>query len=350
MICDTHWGARSDNLALLDYKKRFLTEVFFPTLDEYNVTEIAHLGDLVDRRKYINIHTASRIREDFLDPLLDSGRTLHIIPGNHDVFFKNTNKVNVLKEFVESRKGINIYYEPTEISFGNTQVLMLPWINSENESDCLSAIKTTKAPVVFGHLALQGFEMHRGSFCDDGHDANIFEKFDKVLSGHFHHKSTYYNINYLGNPFEMTWNDYADSKGFHLFDTDTRELTYISNPFKLFKKIHYNDEGKQFKEVMNINFEEYANSYVKVIVGAKTNPYLYDTFIQKLEGSNPIDVKAVDDHLNLYLENDNEIIDQTESTLDILTKTIPQSNIPEEYQNDLAFLFRNLYADANLIG
>jgi DNA repair exonuclease SbcCD nuclease subunit len=307
------------------------------------------LGDIVDRRKYVNIHTASRMREDFLDPLKDMGIVLHIIPGNHDVYYKDSNRVNVLKELVEGRPDTHIYYDPTEVDFGNTKVLMVPWICAENEKVCLNAIKKTKAPVVFGHLALQGFEMHRGSFCEDGHDANIFERFDKVLSGHFHHKSTYYNINYLGNPFEMTWNDYNDAKGFHLFNTDTRELKYISNPFKLFKKVHYNDEGKQFKEVMNINFNEYANSYVKVIVGAKTNPYLYDSFIQKLESVNPIDLKAVDDHLNLALENDNDIINQTESTLDILTKTIPQSNIPEDYQNDLATLFRNLYADANLI-
>lgn len=335
---------------MLDYKKRFLNEVFFPTLKQHSISEICHLGDLVDRRKYINIHTASRMREDFLDPLMAAGITMHIIPGNHDVYFKDSNRVNVLREFVEGREKVNVYYEPTEISLGNTDVLMLPWICAENEKESLKSIKKTKCQIVFGHLEMQGFEMHRGSFSEHGYETEIFSKFDKVLSGHFHHKSTYSNIYYLGNPFEMTWNDYNDSKGFHLFDTDTRELTYVSNPFKLFKKIHYNDDGKQFKEVMNIDFQSYANSYVKVIVGSKTNPYLFDSFIQKLEEANPIDVKAVDDHLNLSLENDKDIIDQTESTLEILTKTVSQSGVPEEYQNDLETLLRSLYTEANILG
>ena len=349
LISDTHFGARSDNLALLDYKKRFFDNIFFPYLDSHNIQEICHLGDIVDRRKYINIYTANRMRVDFLEPITNSGRIMHIIPGNHDVYFKNSNSVNALEELIHGMSNIKIHMHPTEIALGNTPVLFLPWICEENEDECLAAVSSTNCQVLFAHLELQGFEMNVGNFCSQGHDALLFEKFKLVCSGHFHHKSTYGNINYLGNPFEMTWADYGDAKGFHIFDTDTRALAYVSNPYKLFRKLHYTDVTKTFEEVMDVDFDQYANTYVKVIVATKTNPYLYDCFIQKLEEAGPIDVKSVDDHLNVGLQADIDIVNQSEDTLDILTKTVRGAGIAEQYQKPLEDLLRMLYNEANLM-
>jgi DNA repair exonuclease SbcCD nuclease subunit len=51
-----------------------------------------------------------------------------------------------------------------------------------------------------------------------------FLKFELVMSGHFHTKSQKGNITYLGNTYQMYWNDYADQRGFHIFDTDTLKL------------------------------------------------------------------------------------------------------------------------------
>jgi len=349
LISDTHFGARNDNIALLDYKKKFLDTVFFPYLDKHHITDICHLGDLVDRRKYINIYTASRMRQDFIEPIIKSGRFLYIIPGNHDVYYKNSNVVNVLEELLPVSDYISYFLHPTEMLFGNTKIFFMPWICEENQEECFEAINKTKAQVMFSHLELQGFEQQRGNFCKHGFDPNLFKKFDVVASGHFHHKSTYYNINYLGNPFQMTWADYDDPKGFHIFDTDTRELQFIANPYKLFQKIHYNDEGRTFKQVMNVDFSKYRDCYVKIIVGAKTNPFLYDSFIQKLEEHDPIDAKAVDDHLNMSLENDEDIITEAESTLDILIKTVEQSAIPVDYRSDLDNLLIGLYNEASII-
>lgn len=349
IITDTHFGARSDNLALLDYQKKFLDDVFFPTLDKHNITEVCHLGDLVDRRKYINIQTAHRMRTEFISPLLKSGRKLHIIPGNHDVYYKNSNYVNSLEELLHGMNGINIYFTPTDINFDSVSIMFLPWITEDNHELCMKAVNDTKSQVLFGHLQLLGFEMERGRFSDSGFESSLFHKFDLVCSGHFHHRSVYNNINYLGNPFEMTWADYDDPKGFHIYDTKTRSLQFIRNPYRLFQKINYSDEGKTVNDVLNVNFKQFANSYVKVIVQSKTNAYLFDLFIQKIEKEGAIDVKAIDDHLNLALDLDGDIINEAESTLDILTKTVKQTDVPEDYQVDLENLLRDLYGEANIL-
>jgi DNA repair exonuclease SbcCD nuclease subunit len=238
LICDTHWGVRNDSLIMHNQMKKFLDEVFFPTIDFQNIDTIIHLGDLVDRRKYINYFTAKRLRDDFLNPLKDRNITMHIIAGNHDTFYKNTNNVNALRELVVGKyDNVHVYDDkPAEVLFDDVPVLMLPWICDDNMEASMRAINTSKAPIVMGHLELVGYEMYRGHVSDEGFDSKIFDRFDIVCSGHYHTRSNSNNIFYLGTPAQYTWSDYSDAKGFNILDTQTRSLEFIENPYQVFRK------------------------------------------------------------------------------------------------------------------
>ena len=96
IITDTHAGIRGDASWMLDYQEAFYRDVFFPKLLSENIKVLFHLGDLFDRRKYINFVTLKRTREMFLRKLADYNIKMYIIPGNHDVCFKSTNEVNSL--------------------------------------------------------------------------------------------------------------------------------------------------------------------------------------------------------------------------------------------------------------
>ena len=54
LINDTHAGARGDSLLFNEFFFKFWEGTFFPYLKENNIKQIIHLGDVVDRRKYIN--------------------------------------------------------------------------------------------------------------------------------------------------------------------------------------------------------------------------------------------------------------------------------------------------------
>jgi DNA repair exonuclease SbcCD nuclease subunit len=324
LITDTHWGARGDSPAFAEYFNRFYYEQFFPYLAANGISRIFHLGDIVDRRKYINFVTARHLRK-FVEHCDSSGIRLDVIVGNHDTSFKNTNEVNSMRELFEhSTYDIHYYSDPAVVDVDGTNIAVLPWICSGNYEESMQFINNTNAQILFGHLELAGFEMYKGAVNDHGFDSKIFDKFDTVCSGHFHHKSTRGNINYLGAPYEMSWSDYNDPRGFHVFDTETRELEFVRNPLTMFNKVHYHDQDKTLDEIMDMDFDHYKGSYVKLIVHTKTNPYWFDMFVDKIEKAGVLDLQVVDDNLNLQLEDDGDIVNEAEDTLTVLNKVVDQ--------------------------
>ena len=94
LLNDTHFGVRNDSDAFRQHQVDFLENQFFPYLKEHKIKTLIHLGDVVDRRKFINHQTASTFRKVFFDKLWQEKIDTHIIIGNHDTYFKNTNEVN----------------------------------------------------------------------------------------------------------------------------------------------------------------------------------------------------------------------------------------------------------------
>ena len=248
-----------------------------------------------------------------------------MIIGNHDTYYKNTNEINSMRELYGTSKydNLHVYYDkPEAVQFHGLDILMTPWICTGNYEESMEIIKETKAQVLFGHLEIKGFEMYKGAVNDHGFDRSVFDRFDVVCSGHFQHRSTDGCINYLGAPYEITWSDYNDPRGFHVFDTDTRTLEFIQNPLTMFYKLHYNDAGKIMEEVVNEPFDKYYNKFVKVIVSEKNNPYWFDMYIDKLEKAGPFHVQVVEDHLHLDLVEDDDIVNEAEDTMTILSKYV----------------------------
>lgn len=327
----------------LDHQKKFLDDVVIPTLKERNISNIIIPGDLVDRRKYINFNTLHRMKKDFFEPL--NGCTFTILAGNHDVFHKNTNEINALSELLGDLKGVFDIYEPAEFKFGDRLVLFLPWINSENMAECLERVKTTKATICVAHLELSGFEMHAGHVCEHGMGKSIFEKFDLVISGHFHKKSRQGNIVYVGAPWEMTWSDYDCPRGFHVLDTDTLELEFIRNPYSLFQRIIYNDKDTDSKDILEmVDRMHFSGVYCKVIVEEKTNPYWFDLFLSRIESQGPYDLKIVDQSKNQIQTDD--VVDQAEDTLSIINKAVDKLDDVSVDRQSLKNLFSGLYKQA----
>ena len=314
---------------------------------EHNIDTIYHFGDTVERRKFINYLTLHRFREMFMDKCSEHNIKLHMLVGNHDIYFRNTNAVNSADELFSSRyDNLTIYSEATEVEFDGIPLALVPWINSTNYADTMEFLGKTKAQILFGHLELKGFEMYRGIKNDHGMDTAAFDKFDMVCSGHFHHKSSRKNINYLGSPYETNWNDYNDRRGFHIFDSETRELEFIQNPYRMFHKVFYDDTDVKFETLMErYDFSEYKDTFVKFIVQAKNNPYWLDKVLDSLYKANPIDVSIVEDNKHMDLLTEDEIINEAEDTLSTINKCVDRMETDVD-KSRLSQLFTSLYVEA----
>ena len=318
LLNDTHFGARNDNPAFVKYFNRFYDEIFFPYIIQNDIKTLIHLGDVVDRRKFINFNTAHNFQENFWKRLWDLKIDTHIILGNHDTYYKNTNKVN-FTHLIKTFDGENepwIYDKPATVNFDGLDILLLPWICPETEEESIYEIDNSHAEVCMGHLEIKGFEMHKGHFQEVGLEMDQFKRFDKVLSGHYHRKSDNGTIYYLGTQYEITWSDYQCPKGFHIFDTDTRELTRISNPLTMFEKIIYNDTKQSYT---NMDISKYKDKHLKVIVEEKTDTNQFGEFIDRLHNEiNTHEVNVIEDSYNINATADVNIIDQGEDTLTFL--------------------------------
>ena len=334
VITDTHFGCRNDSQAFMDYFRKFYEEIFFPTLQEQGIDTIIHMGDVVDRRKFINWKTVYQMREMFFDVCYERNINLHLVTGNHDTYFRNTNQVNSLSGLrLADKENFTVYEKSTEIKLDGTKIFIQPWICDENKEESLKAIEETNSQLLFGHLEVKGFEMHAGQYSQSGVDASMFKKFDMAFSGHFHHKSDNGNIYYLGNPYQITWSDYKDPRGFHIFDTETRELEFILNPFEMFHKIHYDDEKMTLESIQNEDYSGYKNCYIKLVIVNKKNPFWFDTLMDKLYAVDVADI-SIAENFDQDLNIEDDMINEAEDTLTILSKYVNSLNIDNKKELD----------------
>jgi DNA repair exonuclease SbcCD nuclease subunit len=340
LVTDTHFGARSDSIPFDNFFRKFYDETFFPEIDRRGIKTIFHLGDCFDRRKYINFNTLSSCRDYFFSAAKQRGIEVVMIVGNHDTFFKNTNAVNSPGLLLNDYDNVTAYSGHVENNVDGTSILQMPWICTDNYDECMKAIKVSNSQVLFGHFEIAGFQMYKGHENDEGFDPKLFEKFDLVCSGHFHHRSSKGNITYLGNPYEMTWADYDDARGFHIFDTGTRELEFIQNPNNIFTKIYY-DDTKDF----GYGAENFADKHIKLIVVNKTDYYKFDQFVDSIYKANPLELKIVEDMSEFEAQALGDEPVDVEDTLTLLSQYVDAIET-EADKDKIKTLMKTLYVEA----
>jgi DNA repair exonuclease SbcCD nuclease subunit len=341
ILGDVHIGIRGDAIAFHEYYREFYLKTFFPYLIENDIRHVVQLGDLFDRRKYISYQSLALSKKYFFDQFVKHNIECHVLLGNHDVFFKNTLEVNspdlLLQEY---QKNIIIYNEPSSWQ----GIDIIPWICKDNEKEIMNFILNSANDVCFGHFELAGFEMDRGNICHEGMDAELLKKYDVVLSGHFHHKSSKGNITYVGTPSEHTWADYNDERGFHIFDTETRELTFIPNPNKMFYKIQYNDDDMYYNDIVNADYSYLTGKYLKIVVEKRNNSFLFDTLIDSITKAAPQELSVVEDFSEIVNAEDVDV-DQAEDTITILNKYVDGLTLPVE-SDKIKTVLREVYNEA----
>lgn len=272
IIGDFHLGIKSFDLTFFENQKIFFLDQLIPYMKENEIKRIYQLGDFFDNRKIIDVNFLYEVIE-LLNEMQSRLPELEmiILLGNHDIYFRDSLKVSMIKMLAEQFDFIRIIEEPTMI--GNIQ--LFPWLveNKLNKEDI-------KGDVIMGHFEIKDFDMVRGHQCEDGIDGDIFEG-KTVLSGHFHLKGDRSNIHYIGTPYQLTWGDFGDRRGFYVMHG--ADLMFIQNDLsRIFVKIIFNSKEsiiikfyddyelqlniEEFIEFVDKNSEELKRFFLKIIV------------------------------------------------------------------------------------
>src|SRR6056300_429521 len=340
ILGDTHFGVRGDSLKFHDYYRKFYENEFFPYLEKNNITNVIQLGDLFDRRKYINFNTLALSKAYFFDRIAAQNISFYTLLGNHDIFWKESLEVSstglVLGEY-----DIHLIDKPSVINIDGTTIDMIPWICKENQKEVFEYIDQSKSDLCFGHFEIAGFPMYKGMVVHHGLSHEMFSKYERVLSGHYHTRSKQENIEYVGTPYEMTWQDYNDPRGFSVFDTETRELEFIRNPYTIHEKITYDDKNHDPIDLSTIDIKD---KYVKLAVVNKTDLYKFDQFVNEMYTKDAYEIKIIEDFSEF---NDGEISTDIniEDTMSILSNYV-DSVETEENKEEIKSVLKELYLEA----
>jgi hypothetical protein len=338
LITDTHWSCRKSSKLFQDYFEDFYKNIFFPKLEELGIKTVIHLGDAFDNRKSIDFFGLEWTKKVVLDPL--SKYDVHLIAGNHDVYFKSTNRINSPDLLLKQYSNITVYSDPSHVNIDGSDILFIPWINQENEEETLDLIKRSKSKVVMGHLELNGFEAYKGHVMEDGRDGSIFNKFKKVFTGHYHNRSDNEKVYYIGNPYEIYFNDVDETRGFVIFDTKNLDHYYVDNPYKMHYNLYYEDTPSQ-----TLNTKELENKIVRVIVRKKSQVRQFEKYIEKIHNANVAELKIIENHSALNVD-DFDLFLENEDTFTLLQRFVDESEC-DLNKNSIKEILRQTYMEAS---
>lgn len=340
IITDTHFCYRRSNKDFHDYFEKFYSNIFHPTLEARGINCVVHMGDAFDNRKGVDYWGLEWAQRVFYDRLSEKNIKLYQICGNHDSEKKSTNKFNSIDTLLREYKNVIRVTEPKEYIIDELNCLFIPWICKDNQEKTFEMIQNSTAKVIFGHLELTGFTLFPGLIQTHGMDSEKFQKFDRVFSGHYHTRSDDGRIFYLGNPYQLFWSDVDDSRGFHIFDTETYEIEFIKNPYNMFEKIHYSDT-----DYKTFDYSSIENKIIKIVIQTKTNQSEYDRFINEILKYDIIDLKIVENN-----DLNDDLVELTsldcEDTLTTLNKYVEQSDFKLKKDLILKILY-DTYKEAN---
>lgn len=338
IITDQHFGARKGSKFFHEYFLKFYNEVFFPTLERESIRCVIDMGDTFDNRRSIDLWSLEWAKKNYYDRLCDMGIDVYTVVGNHTAYYKNTNDINTVDLLLREYLNVVVISSATEEVIDGRKIMFLPWINDDNRQQTYDAIDNSTAEIAMGHLELNGFRAHRGHVQQEARDdTRLIGKFKKVFSGHYHTRSDDGKVFYLGNPYEMFWNDVNDTRGFHIFDTETLEHTPVNNPFRMFYNVYYDDTPYQMFDAT-----EYAGKIVKIIVRQKSDPKSFEKFVDKIS-SVAEEVKVIENFA--IEENDDFEVEESENTMSILHRYIDESET-ELDKSIIKKLFEKIYREA----
>lgn len=190
------------------------------TARNLGITQVGFTGDFFHVRYSIPVDIVN-VTHEWAKSLKEADLDLIFLPGNHDQV--NLEGRHALEVFEADH--IKVYTEPTEDEFG-------AWLPYRKDPEVVQqALDSFSSPVLFAHVPIRGAMMNNLLPDENGLPLEMFEKFDKVLTGHYHKRQVHGNVQYLGSPWQTRGDEWGQEKGFTVYDSDTKEVEFVEKHY-----------------------------------------------------------------------------------------------------------------------
>jgi hypothetical protein len=326
IVGDLHFGIKSNNEKYLNYQLDWFYKELIPTLDKEKCDTILFLGDVYDNRVSLSpiiLHNTRKLFKELCEKY-----DVHVVLGNHDCFYRNTNEINTL--CILTDQGAKVYEDITEINLLGRSTLILPWLNEEVMSKAESTLVNNDYELCFGHLEINGFEMQKNVLQRHGMIPDVFVNVQKVFSGHFHIRNTSGNITYVGTPYEMDWGDSGEPKGFTIMNMDTLEEVYYHNKISPRHISLYTSE----LEVEDIDEKLVCNQNIKLYIDKDRNDAEKIQYTEKVLSLEPFKLQTIEEKLSLT-DEDLELEQDIKDSFGAIVEYIQLIGYPDDLKEEI---------------
>jgi exonuclease SbcD len=225
-----------------------------------NLTEVYHLGDIFHSRKNQS-QSLLQMFDQILELFQFNNIDLVLIPGNHDKTDYSA-KYSFLFPF-KGKKNLILYNEYQDIDIiEGIRFHLIPFFENDiylQEIHKTNLLKNGKN-VLLTHIGLHGVLNNKEEKEPSSIIFEMFEKFDKVLIGHFHESSSHYKnkIHYIGSAYQ------------HNFGEDTKKGIIVLN-----SDLSFHREKTDFKEYQTteIDVSNITNTDIEDLVELQKTTY-----------------------------------------------------------------------------
>lgn len=332
MFTDIHFGAKGNSKTFNEYCLKFV-EYIAENAKTNNIDKIIFLGDWHDSRDEIQVATLN-YSHMAMQMLNDCDIPVTMILGNHDLYFRNSRKLNSIP-FIENNNNIELITEPTYKPVDG--FLYLPWLTEDE--NFVSLVNKSMPRYVFCHAELPGFQFNKLSSTVGVFDETLYKGPEKIFSGHYHQRQEKGNVVYLGNCFCSTFADLdeEENRGFCVLDTDTGEYTFYKVPgMPVYRKVAYSF-------LIEYPYKEIDNLYLKIVIDQPVNNEKLLELRKDLESNKNIISVSFENAYTETAEVKEEQVEEYETIDDLVLNSIDAlKDLESSYDKELLKdLFRN---------
>lgn len=227
---------------------------------ELGLSTLIIAGDIFDARKaqpLISLNTF----DDMLHYAIEKQIEIQAIPGNHDKvdYYSSKSYLDQFRYF----PNFILYSVYGKFNIGNKNIHLLPYYHEsiyskyllDGMNECYD--NGGNDNILITHIAINGVKNNDSTEVTSGCPANLFDKFDKVLVGHYHNKQEIGNILYIGSLYQSNFGE-DDKKGITIVYDDL-SIEQIPTSFKRYETIKYDIDTLTVSDLDKI-----AKDYSKV--------------------------------------------------------------------------------------